>query len=82
MESKWQTNSNYTFSDTTWKCKYHIVFALKYTGKILYIDKKLEIERILREMDNWKRVYIINISLELFMYVTKPYFSIDLYVNL
>ena len=33
-------------------------------------------------MDNWKRVYIINISLELFMYVTKPYFSIDLYVNL
>ena len=46
-------------SHTSWNCKYHIVFAPKYRRKVFYEEKTLEIEKILRELCQWKGVKII-----------------------
>ena len=48
-----------SLSHTKWNCKYHIVFAPKYRRKVFYVDKRLEIGAILRELCKWKGVNII-----------------------
>lgn len=35
---------------TTWNCKYHIVFALKYRRQIIYVKYKSSIRKITREL--------------------------------
>ena len=52
-------NDTNSLSDTKWNCKYHIVFAPKYRRKVFYVDKRLEIGAILREICKWKGVNII-----------------------
>ena len=52
-------NDTNSLSDTKWNCKYHIVFAPKYRRKVFYVDKRLEIGAILRELCKWKGVNII-----------------------
>lgn len=52
-------NDNKSLAHTKWNCKYHIVFAPKYRRKIFYGEKRVEIEKILRELCNWKQVKII-----------------------
>ena len=48
-----------SLSHTKWNCKYHIVFAPKYRRKIFYYEKREEIEKILRQLCEWKGVNII-----------------------
>ena len=48
-----------SLSHTTWNCKYHIVFALKYRRKEFYGENRLEIGKMLRELCKWKEVNII-----------------------
>ena len=52
-------NDTHSLSHTKWNCKYHIVFARKYRRKVFYVDKRLEIGAILRELCKWKGVNII-----------------------
>lgn len=52
-------NDTNSLSHTKWNCKYHIVFAPKYRRKVFYVDKRLEIGAILRELCKWKGVNII-----------------------
>ena len=52
-------NDNNTLAHTTWKCKYHIVFAPKYRRKVFYGEKRTEIREILRQLCQWKGVEII-----------------------
>ena len=49
-------NDTHSLSHTKWNCKYHIVFAPKYRRKVFYVDKRLEIGAILRELCKWKGV--------------------------
>lgn len=49
----------HTLSHTTWNCKYHIVFAPKYTRKVFYGEKRQEIGAILRTLCKWKGVNIL-----------------------
>ena len=46
-------------SHTTWNCKYHIVFAPKYSRKVFYYDKRDAVGKILRQLCEWKGVKII-----------------------
>ena len=48
-----------SLSHTSWNCKYHIVFALKYRRKVFYGSKRREIGAILRRLCEWKNVEII-----------------------
>jgi len=50
------TNS---LSHTTWRCKYHVVFAPKYRRQIIYGKLKADIGKILRDLCNRKDVEII-----------------------
>ena len=52
-------NAIHTLSHTTWKCKYHIVFAPKYRRKVFYGERRYEIGRILRELCKWKGVNLL-----------------------
>nr|DAQ07636.1 MAG TPA: transposase [Caudoviricetes sp.] len=52
-------NDTHSLSHTKWNCKYQIVFAPKYRRKVFYVDKRLEIGAILRELCKWKGVNII-----------------------
>lgn len=49
-----------SLAHSTWKCKYHIVFARKYRRKEIYGKIKQEIGMILRELCRRKEVEIIN----------------------
>jgi putative transposase len=40
---------NNSLAHTTWKCKYHIVFAPKYRRQIIYGQYKKSIGEIIRE---------------------------------
>ena len=53
---KIDTNS---IAHTTWNCKYHIVFALKYRRQVIYGKIKADIGQILRKLCEWKGVEII-----------------------
>ena len=51
-------NDTNSLSHTTWNCKYHIVFALKYRRKVFYGEKRRDIAAILRQLCEWKGVEI------------------------
>ena len=53
-------NDTHSLSHTKWNCKYHVVFAPKYRRKVFYVDKRLEIGAILRQLCEWKGVNILN----------------------
>ena len=53
---------NQSLSHTTWKCKYHIVFAPKYRRQIIYGKYKQSIGEILRLLCERKGVGIIEAS--------------------
>ena len=64
-----------SLAHTTYECKYHIVFALKYRRKEIYGHLRTEIGMILRELSNWKDVEIINAEAcpdHIHMYVSIP----------
>jgi putative transposase len=48
-----------SLSHTTWRCKYHIVFAPKYRRQIIYGKLRRDIGRILRDLCKRKGVEII-----------------------
>ena len=48
-----------TLSHTTWKCKYHIVFAPKYRRQIIYGNIKADVANILSTLCKRKGVEII-----------------------
>ena len=48
-----------SLSQTTWRCKYHIVFAPKYRRQIIYGRLKADIGKILRDLCTRKGVEII-----------------------
>ena len=52
-------NDTHSLSHTKWNRKYHIEFAPKYRRKVFYVDKRLEIGAILRELCKWNGVNII-----------------------
>lgn len=51
-------NAN-SLSHTTWRCKYHVVFAPKYRRQIIYGKIKQDIGKILRDLCARKDVEII-----------------------
>ncbi len=51
-------NTN-SLSHTTWRCKYHVVFAPKYRRQIIYGKLKQDIGKILRDLCERKDVEII-----------------------
>ena len=48
-----------SIAHTTWNCKYHIVFALKYRRQVIYGKIKGDIGQIIRKLCEWKGVEII-----------------------
>ena len=52
------TVMNDNLSHTSWKCKYHIVFAPKYRRKNIYGVLKSDIGKILRQLCDLKKVEI------------------------
>ena len=47
-----------SLAHTSWNCKYHIVFALKYRRRVFYGEKRNDIGAILRSLCEWKGVVI------------------------
>ena len=58
-ENKEFTVMNDNLSHTSWKCKYHIVFAPKYRRKNIYGALKTDIGKILRQLCELKKVEIL-----------------------
>ena len=52
-----------TLSHTSWRCKYHIVFAPKYRRQAIYRQLRKDIGSILRELCSRKRIKIIEAEL-------------------
>lgn len=50
---------NNNLAHSTWNCKYHLVFALKYRRKVYFWQKRKEIGAILRQLCEWEGVLII-----------------------
>ena len=48
-----------SLAHTTWKCKYHMVFASKYRRQVIYGKVKSDIGQIIRKLCEWKGVEII-----------------------
>lgn len=48
---------------TSWRCQYHVVFAPKYRGMVIYGEIKQDIGRILRQLCQQKGVEIIEAEL-------------------
>lgn len=48
-----------SLAHTTWNCKYHIVFALKYRRQVIYGKIKSDVGSILRKLCEYKGVEII-----------------------
>ena len=44
-----------TKTHLTYRCQYHIVFASKYRGKVIYNELRADIEQILRKPCNEKK---------------------------
>ena len=57
--NKQYSDDLHSLSHTKWSCKYHIVFAPKYTRKAFYDARRIEIGGILRQLCEWKGVNII-----------------------
>ena len=56
VQMKLDTNS---LAHTKWECKYHIVFAPKYRGQIIYGKIKGDIGQMLRKLCEYKGIEII-----------------------
>ena len=56
-------NDNNSLAHTTWNCKYHIVFALKYRRRAIYGKIRADIGRIIRKLCERKGVNIIEAEL-------------------
>ncbi len=54
--------SNDNLSHTSWKCKYHIVFAPKYRRQVVYNQLKSDIGQILRKLCELKKVEIHDVE--------------------
>lgn len=52
-----------TLSHTSWRCKYHIVFAPKYRRQVIYRQLRKDIGSILRELCLRKGITIIEAEL-------------------
>ena len=52
-----------TLSHTSWRCKYHIVFAPKYRRQVIYRQLRKDIGGILRELCSRKGINIIEAEL-------------------
>ena len=52
-----------SLAHTKWNCKYHIVFAPKYSRQIIYGKIRVEVGKILRELCDRKGVEIIEAEL-------------------
>ena len=52
-----------TLSHTSWRCKYHIVFAPKYRTQVIYRQLRKAIVSILRELCSRKEIKIIEAEL-------------------
>ena len=50
---------NASLAHTTWRCKYHIVFAPKYRRQVIYGQLRKDIGKILRELCKRKDVEIL-----------------------
>ena len=48
-----------SLAHSTWRCKYHIVFAPKYRRQVIYREIKADVGRILRELSERKHVEVI-----------------------
>ena len=48
-----------SLSHSTWRCKYHIVFAPKYRRQAIYKEIRADVGRILRELSERKHVEVI-----------------------
>ena len=48
-----------SLSHSSWRCKYHIVFAPKYRRQVIYGKIKADIGKILRELCERKKVNIV-----------------------
>ena len=48
-----------SLSHTTWRCQYHVVFALKYRRMVIYGQIKKDIGQILRQLCEQKGIEII-----------------------
>ena len=54
-----QNNAINSLAHSKWNCKYHIVFAPKYRGKVFFKEKREDMREILRTLCQWKGVEII-----------------------
>ena len=52
-----------TLSHTSWRCKYHILFAPKYRRQVIYRQLSKDIGSILRELCSRKGIKIIEAEL-------------------
>lgn len=52
-------DGSWTFSNTTWRCQYHVVFAPKYRRMVIYREIRADIGKILRQLCQQKGVEII-----------------------
>ena len=52
-----------TLLHTTWRCKYHIVFAPKYRRKAIYGKRRVDIGKTLRELCDQKDIEITEAEL-------------------
>ncbi|MBR4460984.1 MAG: IS200/IS605 family transposase [Erysipelotrichaceae bacterium] len=48
-----------SLSHTKWNCRYHVVFAPKYRGKVFYESRRLEIIKIFKDLCQYKGVRIV-----------------------
>ena len=74
-----------TLSHSTYRCKYHIVFAPKYRRKAIYGELRADIGAILRKLCDEKKVEIIEVNAcpdHIHMLVSiPPYLSISQFVG-
>ena len=52
------TEEKNSLSHTSWKCKYHIVFAPKFRRQVIYGRLKVDIGKVLRTLCERKQVKI------------------------
>lgn len=53
----------HTLSHTSWRCKYHIVFAPKYRRQVIYRQLRKDIGSILRDLCSRNEINIIEAEL-------------------
>jgi len=54
---------NSTSADTTWNCKYHVVFAPKFRRQVIYGQLRADIGKILRDLCERRDIEIIEAEL-------------------